>query len=133
MRGGDCKRLSSWTESTLAHVHCDSRVQLRARVAGFVSAYHFTRHLKTLRGLAPDDAISQAWSAEPGEFTSDPLHQMPGRGLWRGASGSLQCAEDPVQGSTQSFCLGFTAQSEDRRDAHATLATGLRERPPIRL
>ncbi|MCJ2105730.1 IS481 family transposase, partial [Methylobacterium sp. E-041] len=44
----------------------------------FVSAYNFGRRLKTLRGLTPYEAICKAWSAEPGRFRSNPLHQMPG-------------------------------------------------------
>lgn len=52
--------------------------QLRAQLADFVSACNFARRLKTLRGLTLHEAICKAWSAEPGRFRSNPLHQMPG-------------------------------------------------------
>ena len=43
-----------------------------------VSAYNFGRRLKTLQGLTPYEATCKAWAAEPGRFSSNPLHQMPG-------------------------------------------------------
>ena len=65
-------------DATVKRYHYDSHQQLRAHLADFVSAYNFARRLKTLRGLTPYEAICKAWSAEPGRFTSNPLHQMPG-------------------------------------------------------
>ena len=65
-------------DATVRRYHYDSHGQLRAHLADFVSAYNFARRLKTLRGLTPYEAICKAWSAEPGRFRSDPLHQMPG-------------------------------------------------------
>jgi len=65
-------------DATVKRYHYDSHEQLRAHLANFVSAYNFGRRLKTLRGLTPYEAICKAWSAEPGRFRSNPLHQMPG-------------------------------------------------------
>ena len=39
---------------------------------------NFGRRLKTLKGLTPYEAICRAWTKEPGRFTSDPTHQIPG-------------------------------------------------------
>jgi len=58
--------------------HYQSHEQLRAHLADVVSAYNFGRRLKTLRGLTLYEAIRKAWSAEPGRFRVNPLHQMPG-------------------------------------------------------
>jgi len=65
-------------DATVKRYHYDSHEQLRAHLATFVDAYNFGRRLKTLRGLTPYEAICKAWSAEPGCFRSNPLHQMPG-------------------------------------------------------
>ena len=65
-------------DATVKRYHYDSHEQLRAHLADFVSAYNFARRLKTLRGLTPYEAICKAWSAEPGRFRSNPLHQMTG-------------------------------------------------------
>ncbi|GAA0278913.1 IS481 family transposase ISGdi9 [Methylorubrum aminovorans] len=65
-------------DATVKRYHYDSHEKLRAHLGDFVSAYNFGRRLKTLRGLTPYEAICKAWSAEPGRFRSNPLHQMPG-------------------------------------------------------
>ena len=65
-------------DATTKRYHYDSHKQLRALLADFVSVYNFGRRLKTLRGLAPYEAICKAWSAEAERFRSNPLHQMLG-------------------------------------------------------
>lgn len=65
-------------DATVKRDHYDTRDQLRAHLADFVSAYNFCRRLKTLRGLTPYEAICKAWSVEPSRFRSNPLLQMPG-------------------------------------------------------
>ena len=65
-------------DATVKRYHYDSHAQLRAHLTDFVSAYNFGRRLKTLLGLTPYEAICKAWSAKPGRFSSNPLHQMPG-------------------------------------------------------
>ena len=51
---------------------------LRAHLADFMAAYNFGRRLKTLNGLTPYEYICKIWTSEPGRFTLNPIHQMPG-------------------------------------------------------
>ncbi|KQO69036.1 integrase [Methylobacterium sp. Leaf89] len=64
-------------DATVKRYHYDSRDQLRAHLADFVSAYNFGRRLKTLWGPTPYEAICKAWSEEPSRFRANPLHRMP--------------------------------------------------------
>ena len=65
-------------EAKVKRYHHQSHDQLRSHLADFISAYNFARRLKTLRGLAPYEAIRRAWSQEPDRFIADPTHQPPG-------------------------------------------------------
>ena len=65
-------------DATVKRYHYDSHDQLRQHLGDFVAAYNFGRRLKTLRGLTPYEAICKAWQTEPGRFTSNPHHQIPG-------------------------------------------------------
>ena len=65
-------------DATVKRFHYVSHDQLRQHLADFVTAYNFGRRLKTLRGLTPFEFICKCWTAEPGRFTLNPLHQMPG-------------------------------------------------------
>ena len=65
-------------DATVKRYHYDDHDQLRRHLADFVAAYNFGRRLKTLKGLTPYEAICRAWTKEPGRFTSDPTHQIPG-------------------------------------------------------
>lgn len=70
-------------EATVKRFHYNTHDQLRRHLGDFVNAYNFGRRLKTLQGLTPYEAICKAWTAEPGRFTLNPLHQMPGLNMWR--------------------------------------------------
>ena len=50
----------------------------RSHLNDFVSAYNFTRRLKTLRGLTPYEYVCKVWALEPERFKVDPYHQIPG-------------------------------------------------------
>ncbi|GGK47387.1 hypothetical protein GCM10011322_38100 [Salinarimonas ramus] len=65
-------------DATVKRFHYDDHDQLRRHLADFVAAYNYGRRLKTLKGLTPYEFICKQWSAEPGRFRLDPLHQMPG-------------------------------------------------------
>jgi len=65
-------------DATVKRHHYDSHDQLRQHLADFVAAYNFGRRLKTLKGLTPYEFVCQCWTKEPGRFTLNPLHQMPG-------------------------------------------------------
>ncbi len=65
-------------KATVKRFHYETNEQLRAYLAAFVSAYNFTRRLKTLKGFIPYEAICKAWTDEPQRFTLNPIHQMPG-------------------------------------------------------
>jgi transposase InsO family protein len=65
-------------DATVKRFYYTSHDQLRQHLADFVSAYNFGRRLKTLKGLTPYEFIGQCWTKEPGRFTLNPLHQMPG-------------------------------------------------------
>jgi transposase InsO family protein len=65
-------------DATVKRFHYASHDQLRQHLADFVAAYNFGRRLKTLKGLTPYEFICQCWTKEPGRFTLNPLHQMPG-------------------------------------------------------
>jgi transposase InsO family protein len=65
-------------DATVKRFHYASHDQLRQHLADFVAAYNFGRRLKTLKGLTPYEFTCQCWTKEPGRFTLNPLHQMPG-------------------------------------------------------
>ena len=65
-------------EATVKRYHHKNHDQLRSHLADFVTAYNFARRLKTLKGLTPCEFICKTWTNEPGRFTVDPIHQMPG-------------------------------------------------------
>ncbi len=65
-------------DATVKRFHYETHDQLRSHLADFISAYNFGRRLKTLKGLTPYEAICKTWTSDPGRFTLDPLHQMPG-------------------------------------------------------
>ena len=65
-------------DATVKRYHYESHDQLRQHLADFVAAYNFGRRLKTLKGLTPYEFTCQCWTKEPGRFTLNPLHQMPG-------------------------------------------------------
>jgi transposase InsO family protein len=65
-------------DATVKRFHYASHDQLSQHLADFVAAHNFGRRLKTLKGLTPCEFICQCWTKEPGRFTLNPLHQMPG-------------------------------------------------------
>ena len=65
-------------EATGKRFHYHDHDQLRAHLADFMAAYDFGRRLKTLNGLTPYEYICKIWTSEPGRFTLNPIHQMPG-------------------------------------------------------
>ena len=65
-------------DATVKRFHYQTHDQLRSHLADFIGAYNFGRRLKTLKGLTPYEAICKTWTSDPGRFTLDPLHQMPG-------------------------------------------------------
>jgi len=65
-------------DATVKRYHYKSHDQLRQHLSDFVTAYNFTRRLKTLKGLTPYEYICKLWTTEPQRFTLNPLHQMPG-------------------------------------------------------
>jgi len=65
-------------EATVKRYHYDSHAQLTAHLHDFTDAYNYGRRLKTLRGLTPYEYICKIWATEPGRFTLNPHHQMPG-------------------------------------------------------
>ena len=65
-------------DATVKRFHYASHDQLRQHLADFVAASNSGRRLKTLKGLTPYEFTCQCWTKEPGRFTLNPLHQMPG-------------------------------------------------------
>jgi hypothetical protein len=65
-------------DATVKRFHDSSHGLLRQHLTDFVAAYNFGRGLKSLGGLSPYEFICQGWTKEPGRFTLNPLHQMPG-------------------------------------------------------
>lgn len=65
-------------EATVKRYHYDGHRQLQSHLADFIDAYNYGRRLKTLKGLTPYEYICKIWAKEPGRFTRDPIHQMPG-------------------------------------------------------
>lgn len=52
-------------DATVMRYHYDSHDQLEQHLQDFVSAYNFSRRLKTLKGLAPYEFICKRWTSEP--------------------------------------------------------------------
>jgi hypothetical protein len=73
-------------EATVKRFLYDSHDQLRQHLADFVAAYNIARRLKTLRGLAPCEAICKAWTDDPSRFTQNPHHQTPGPNIQASAA-----------------------------------------------
>ncbi len=71
-------------DATVRRFHYETHDQLRSHLADFIGAYNFGRQLKTLKGLTPYEAICRTWTSDPGRFTLDPLHQMPGLNTFKG-------------------------------------------------
>jgi transposase InsO family protein len=65
-------------EATVKRYYYETHSQLRSHLADFVTAYNFSRRLKTLNGLSPHEYICGIWKKEPDRFALDPTHQMPG-------------------------------------------------------
>jgi transposase InsO family protein len=65
-------------EATVKRYYYETHNQLRSHLADFVTAYNFGRRLKTLKGISPYEYICRQWAKEPGRFTLNPIHQMPG-------------------------------------------------------
>jgi transposase InsO family protein len=65
-------------DATVKRFHYETHNELRSHLSDFVSAYNFTKRLKTLKGLTPYEFICKAWTKEPERFTLSPLQQMPG-------------------------------------------------------
>lgn len=70
-------------DATVKRYHYDNHDQLRQHLSDFVAAYNFARRLKTLKRCTPNEAICASWQKEPGRFTSNPHHQLPGPNTWR--------------------------------------------------
>lgn len=43
-----------------------------------MAACNSGRRLKTLNGLTPYEYIRKIWTSEPGKFTLNPIHHIPG-------------------------------------------------------
>lgn len=65
-------------QATIQRYHYDDHAQLSQYLDDFVSAYNFSRRLKTLKGLTPYEAICKAWANEPDRSILNPLQKMPG-------------------------------------------------------
>lgn len=65
-------------DATVKRYFYETHDDLRSHLNDFVSAYNFTRRLKTLKGLTPYEFICKAWTKEPTRFIVNPIHQMPG-------------------------------------------------------
>ena len=94
-------------EATVKRFHYDDHDQLRRHLADFVLAYNFGRRLKTLKGLTPYEHICKCWTNEPERFTLNPIHQMPGLHLARGAP---RTCSSPAA-TTSSLVTGSTRRS----------------------
>jgi transposase InsO family protein len=65
-------------DATVKRYYYETHNELRTHLADFVTAYNYARRLKTLKGLTPYEFICKAWTKEPGRFTLNPIHQIPG-------------------------------------------------------
>jgi transposase InsO family protein len=65
-------------EATVKRYYYETHDLLRQHLTHFVAAYNFARRLKTLRGLAPYEAICKAWPDDPSQFIANPYQQSLG-------------------------------------------------------
>lgn len=76
---GEVERMNRTSkEAAVKRFHYETHDALRAHLANFVAAYNFANRLKTLKDLTPYEYVCSIWTKEPGRFTLNPLHQMPG-------------------------------------------------------
>ena len=59
-------------EATVRRNHYATDQQLQEHLAAFLDAYNFAMRLKSLNGLTPYEAISNAWADQPSRFLRDP-------------------------------------------------------------
>lgn len=64
-------------DATVKRYYYETHDELRTHLNNFVSAYNYTRRLKTLKDLTPFGFICEIWTKEPSRFTLNPYHQMP--------------------------------------------------------
>ena len=114
-------------DATVKRYHYDSHAHLRAHLADFVSAYNFAGRLKTLRGLAPYEAIYKAWSAEPFRFNSNQLHQMLGPNI----KGCLASADGAQTRKRNRTVHSYGQSSLCQRMWRAAERPGARQRQPL--
>lgn len=73
-------------DATVKRFYCESHDQLRQHLADFITAYNFTRRLKTLNGLTPYEFICKASATQSERFRSanaGTKHQLPTRPPFR--------------------------------------------------
>src|SRR5215203_4900327 len=106
-------------DATVKRFHYASHDQLRQHLADFVAAYNFGRRLKTLKGLTPYEFTCQCWTKEPGRFTLNPLHQMPGLNsrVRRAAGGTRGRAAQPRRRLSGAEGAGLSAEEKTLRAA----------------
>ena len=63
-------------QATIPHLTRSSL--LRRHLDDFISAYHFARRLKALKGPTPYEYVCSVWTSDPKQFRLNPIHQMPG-------------------------------------------------------
>jgi hypothetical protein len=63
-------------EAAVKRCHYDNQLQLHLH--GFIQAYHFARHLKTLQGLMPYEYLCKIGTTQPERFVANPIPLMTG-------------------------------------------------------
>ena len=69
-------------EATVKRYHYDTHAQLEIHLSDFITAYHYARRLKRLRGLTPVKYICKIWTKEPERFKINSNHHMLGPNTW---------------------------------------------------
>jgi hypothetical protein len=74
----DCLYAISLKDATVKAYHYDDHAQLRSHLDSFLNAYHFAKHLNSLRGLTPFPFICSSFRKSPHLFTLNPFLLSPG-------------------------------------------------------
>jgi len=76
---GQVERLNrTIKEATVWRYYYQSHDHLKRHLHAFLMAYNFTKRLKNLKGLTPDEYIGKIWSPEPERFNVNPFQHNVG-------------------------------------------------------
>ena len=69
-------------DATVKRYYYETHQQLKEHLKLFLTAYNFTRRLKTLNGLTPYEYIVKCWQNDEERFKIEPNHHTLGLNIY---------------------------------------------------